>query len=272
MNNFLKNLERDAERGLYISSYRAVMALEEYIIVNGRFLEDFDTFFENALLNGTVNQTNTSLMVGSTFPDWIARIQENALSFNLNVNITINNVTIYQEDPWHVKVRSNLTFFIEDITNIASWKTEEYIVASISILGFEDPLYTVNGLGRVTNIINRTPSDGNYTYKIDDVWNVTNLLAHAENSYYTSNVNAPSFLMRFENDLDSSPYGIESMVNIIKLAERELEMDTESSIIDYHYWVGDGNGDYRINFTPTWFKLDYAHLERYNTTEVSYLS
>lgn len=270
MNDFIKDLQRDTQRGLYISSYRALLTLQEYIIINGEFFNDTASRFMEALLNGTVNKMNSSLMSASTFPHWIKQVQEQALKLNIQANITINEVLLYQNDPWHVNVGANLTFFIKDVTDIASWNREEYIETSISIIDFEDPLYIVNSLGRITNSITQTMFEGNYTYKINDTWNVTNLLTHLENFYYTSNPQAPSFLMRLEGNVSNSPYGIESLVNLLKLGEQGLEINSESSVVDYHYWNCDYNGDYRINFTPSWFKLDNNHLAKYQVTGISY--
>ena len=270
MNDFLKDLKSDTERGLYISSYRALLALEEYIIINGEFLDDTEASFKEALVNGTVKGINSSLMLASTFPNWVERIEGEASKFNIDANLTINDVKVYQDDPWHVKISANLTFFIKDETDIASWNREDYTETSISIAEFEDPLYIVYSFGRTTNVINITQFEGNYTYKINEIWNVSNLLIHSENSLYTANPDAPSFLMRFEDDLTSSPYGIESLVNLKKLSDYGLEIYDESSIVDYHYWDEDGNGDYRINFTPSWFKLDANHLAKYNVTGISY--
>ena len=270
MNDFIKDLERDTERGLYISSYRALLALEEYIIINGAFLNDVKSSFKEALLNGTVAGRNSSLMMDSTLSAWMEKIEAESLKFNIDVNITLNNVSIYQDDPWHVKVSAGMSFSIEDSTGIASWNRQGPTIASISILDFEDPLYIVYSLGRTTNLINSTPFDGNFTYKIGAAWNVDNLIAHIDNFYYSANPDAPSFLMRFENDLSSSPNGIESFVNLVKLSEFGLEIDDEASVVDYHYWDGVSNGDYRINFTPSWFKIDAGHLAKYNVTGISY--
>lgn len=268
MNDFIKDLKRDTARGLYISSFRALMALEAHIIQNGEFLEDIENSFKEAVLNGTVNNTNSSLMLLSTFPNWIENIQNKAIKLNINANITLHDVYILQNDPWHITVSANLTFSIRDITNIASWDINEIVNTSISIIGFEDPLYIVYSYGRTTNIINITPFEGNYAYKINETWNVTNLLMHVEKSYYAANQGAPNFLMRFENDLSASPYGIESLVNLKKLNNLGLEINIGSSIVDYYYW-DEASGPYRINFTPNWFRLDSAHLPKYNVTELS---
>ncbi len=53
MNDFIKDLERDTERGLYISSYRALLALEASIIVSGDFLDDVESSFEATTVGRT---------------------------------------------------------------------------------------------------------------------------------------------------------------------------------------------------------------------------
>lgn len=270
MNDFIKDLERDAERGLYISSFRALLALEGYIISNGEFLKDVQSSFAEALLNGTVDNTNSTLMKSSTFTLWIEKIESEAQGFNIDANITLHSVNIYQNNPWYVGVSANMTFSIKDITEIASWKIDKIINTSVSIIAFEDPLYIINSYGRTTNLINITPFEWNYTYKVDEDWNITNLLVHAENSYYSSSPSAPSFLMRLEGNIyEASDYGIESLVNLKKLADLGLEVYTGSTIVDYLYW-DEAAGPYRVNFTPSWFRLDNAHREKYNVTELSY--
>ena len=269
MNDFIKDIQRDTERGLYISSYRALMALEQYIITTGNFLNNTNQTFMEALLNGTVHNVSSSLMVASTFPNWIENIQTKALKFNIIVNITVHNVSIYQDDPWNVKVNSTITLFVRDSTGIASWVRNETIETSILIGQFEDPLYIMNARGRTTQIITQTPFDGNFTFERDGEWNASNLLAHIDGAYYASNPDAPSFLMRFENNSESSSCcGIESMLDLKKLEEvgfQPSEINTESSIIDYYYWNAEENAEYMVNIsgTPTWVKIDSGHIAKY---------
>lgn len=270
INDFIKDLERDTSRGLYISSFRALLALEGQIIQNGEFLKDFKTSFKEAVLNGTVNNKNSTLMLFSTFPNWIENIQNKASKFNIDANVTLHDIDIFQNAPWDIIVTANMTFVIKDTTGIASWNINETINTSISIIGFEDPLYIVYSYGRTTNLINITPFENNYTYKIGEEWKINNFLTHTQNSYYTYNPNAPSFLMRLENNLDPSPYGIESLVNVKKLSDLGLEINTGSSIVDYYYW-DESPGPYRINFTPNWYRIDNAHRARYNVTALSYI-
>ena len=273
MNDFIKNLNRDVERGLYISSYRALLSLEGYIISKGKFLNDTPNNFKEAVINGTLFGENLSLMKDDavTFPDWINNIKGQSRKLNINAEIITRNVSLYQKDPWFITIGVNYTLIVNDTTAIASWTRQEYTETEISIEGFEDPLYIVFGLGRVTNTINKTIFENNYTFNINGTWNVSNLLAHIDNSLYTANPNAPSFLARFQYNLSPSEYGIESMVNLEKLSEQSIDINDGASIIDYHYFPDDGNGDYRINLTPSWVKIDDEHRAKYNVTAISYI-
>lgn len=268
MNDFIKDLERDTERGLYISSYRSFLALESYIITNGTFIPDVSSYFTEALFNGTVHNSSSYFMSQSTLPLWVDKIKDEAGSFNINLDIKIGNISISQKDPWHVFVGVNFSYTINDSSGIASWDRKRYIETQLSIIGFEDPLYIIYSYGRMSNTINITPYSI-YAYQINGEWNVSNLLSFIDNSYYQSNPSAPSYLMRLSNELGPSPYGIESMVDLVELSQQGLDINDHSSIIDYHYWDDLSDGEYRINFTPQWVKIDSLSLAFYNLTAIS---
>jgi hypothetical protein len=271
INEFILDLERDTERGLYISSYRALLAVEEYIINQGEFVDDVEVAFEELLINGTINGTSLSLIESSTFTQWTSQVSSEGDNFNLNVNVTPLTVNLVQQDPWNVLVTVNVSYYVEDSAQTSSWNYSKGINTTISIINFEDPLYVVNSLGRLTNTIQTTPYEGNYTYESGGNWYVDNLVAHINQSYYAENTNAPSFLMRLENNLSASENGIESMVNLKKVSDFGLTIDTDASIIDYLYWNDDNNGNYRINDTVSWVRFDLGHLANYDLTAFSYL-
>ena len=274
MNDFIKDLQRDLERGLYISSFRSIMAMEQRVINTGTFLNDSEHSFKEALLNGTVEGINSSLMVASKFTSWIENVQSEASKLNIEAGVELHEVRVYQTEPWKVSVWANLTLNVSDSTGIATWEREEIIETQVKIAEFEDPLYVVYSLGRITNIINITPYGDNYTYKQGDTWYVDNFMDHINDSYYTFNPDAPSFLMRFESNLSgSSCCGIESLVNLKELESVGFsgsEIHTQSSLVDHYYWVGVTNGEYRINLTPSWVKLDGDHLSTYDVVGLSY--
>jgi hypothetical protein len=213
-------------------------------------------------------------MVDSGILNWMDNIREEATKLNLNLNITMKNFTLFQTDPWRVGVSINVTIILNDSTNIARWTRNSTITTFINIEGLEDPLYIVNGLGRFSNLINKTPYQDNYTQYNGSEWNISNLIVHFENSLYASNTDAPSFLMRFENNSNPSPYGIESMINLQKLSSvfspEELTIYYDRSVVDYIYWSEEDPDVYGINDTPNWYKIDEEHREKYNVTLISY--
>jgi len=80
--------------------------------------------------------------------------------------------------------------------------------------------------------------------------------------------------MRFENNLSTSPQGIESIINLQELASRfspeEMTIYYDKCIIDYIYWSEENSPVNRINNTPSWYKIDNDHREKYNVTSISY--
>jgi len=72
--------------------------------------------------------------------------------------------------------------------------------------------------------------------------------------------------MRFEGNLSSSDCcGIESLVNLNKLADAGVSIDSSSSVVDHVYF----NSSYNPPATlkplgcASWFKLDNEHLSKY---------
>lgn len=263
VNNYIKNLERDIERGLYISSYRAIYALIESISSSGEFLNDTYSSFNSALMNGTINNKSYIVMQDSTLSAWVTKVELEGTKLHVTTYININNVNLYQKNPWYVTVGVNISINVSDPSKTAVWNRRSYIETDIGIIGFEDPLYVKYGLGRLTNLINQSPYDENFTVAT----NTTNLLNHVENSYYVTSDLSPSYLMRFEGNLSNSSNGIESMINLPKFTAQGITVQTRS-VVDSVYWSTANPTIYRINNTPSWFRVDQEHLNRYNLSDM----
>lgn len=262
MDNYVKSVERDIERGLYIASFRALLAMNAYIDDKGKFLANANASFAEAVLNGSISQETLPLMVNSTMNNWIASIRNQGTNLNLIVEINVTQLRVYQKDPWRVHASINVSFDVRDAAGLAYWHREKLVETSVSILGLEDPWYIVNSHGRLTSIINITSYEGAYTSYDGSSWDVDNLVQHNNQSFYTNNSIAPDFLARFENRTDASQYGIESMVNVALLSSQGLPL-VDKSVIDYIYWSNLSTTDYLVNFTPSWFKIDSLHCDRY---------
>lgn len=262
INDFIKSVEKDLNRGLYITSFRALLGIQSYISANGTFLNDTNAQFKELLLNGTIENQKIEAIENFTFTNWTGRIKDEAEKIDISANFSIINLTIYQQDPWSVTVDSLLILDVRDKRGIARWIRNENIKIKLDIQGFEDPLYTINSFNRVINIIKKA----NET----DFSVTSNLINHINNSYYIESNTGPDFLMRLEGKTSNSTYGIESLVNIVKFSNQELPTYEKSSV-DYLYFQSSTAANCVVNETYqqlSWFRLDngaepYNHLDNY---------
>ncbi len=259
MNGFVKNIEKDLEKGLRITATRALLGIEEKIATKGQFLASAADGFKGALVNGTVEGELIKIMENNTFFDWAQSIEEEAAAVDLKANITITNLSVYQENPWAITLEANTTISLSDNKGTASWSTKKTVKSEVSILGFEDPAYTVKSLGLVINTINKTLYEGNYVIGSDP----SNLKAHIDNGFYTENPDAPNFLMRFEGNFSASPQGIESIVHLGKFQQQGLSISLKSGID--HVYFGDAiTPIYTVSGVYTsWFRIDANHVDKY---------
>jgi hypothetical protein len=269
LNDFVLDIEDDLGREIYISGFRTLSALVNHVVKEGEFLTDFNSNFNEAFINGTINNQTAELMNQSTFDHWVSKIQTIADNQDINTTIGLNNISVYHSDAWHVDISANFSLEFKDLRNTANWTRNITITQSIDIRGFEDPLYVVNSYGRVTNIVNQTIHEGNYTSGSGPSFDPDNLEEHAENSWYTENSNASSYLMRLTNNLSASPHGIESMVNLQELTQHGLTVE-EKSVIDHIYFSNTSTTDYHVNEMPSWFMIDDSHADKYGCTGETY--
>lgn len=263
MNSFLFSLEQDLQREMYISTFRTIFLLENHISQTGTYLTTIDPLFQEAFFNGTLYQQPQELMLGVTFGD----IQQNARekARKIDVNITLNNpvFSVTHDSPWYVKATLQAELDFKDDNNLAAWNKTEVLVAYIPVQGFEDPLYLISTNGLMTNQIIKTPYNS-FTQGTD----IQNLSAHATNLYYTNSSLAPSFLQRLQGQTTSSPYGIESLVNLNKLSAAGVSVK-DTTVVDYLYFTTSSDTNYQIQGMPGWFKLDQSHLSLYQASNLT---
>ena len=257
VNFFIKDVEKDMNKGAFIAGFRTLLSFNQFIATNGTFIDNVNERFKESFLNGTIKQQPLSLMKDSTLTDWLNKISAEANKVDIRFNFTVNNVRLNQTEPWSVDINLNLSLDIRDKRNTSYWIRDRFLTTKIDITGFEDPLYVVNSKGRVTNAILKS-NITNFVIGGD----VSNLLFHANNSYYIAHNDSPSFLMRLEGNLGNSTYGIESLVNLEKFQKQGLIIK-DRSIVDYIYFGTKSTTNYRINNTPDWFKIDEGHLDVY---------
>ncbi|MFQ5475363.1 MAG: hypothetical protein ACE5DM_06030, partial [Candidatus Nanoarchaeia archaeon] len=96
-----------------------------------------------------------------------------------------------------------------------------------------------------------TPYENDYVSGSD----VTNLEIHLNSTYYAESDAAPSFMMRFEGDLNSSEYGIESLVDKQEVGTY-FPCPAGTTNTDYLYWQCSSVNTWGVTGMPSWFYLD----------------
>lgn len=257
MDSFIEDAGRDMGRGLYISGFRSILGMEQFIVTRGVFITNASSAFSELMVNGSYNGTEINIMEGSTFVDWMNKIKAEAGKIGIIMDFTVNKIEIYQAEPWFVGIGLNITLDIADERNTARWNNTRTITTKIGIEGFEDPLYNIYSYGRVTNTIARS----NETYFSDAA-----LISHLLNSRYIPSITAPNFLMRLEGRFNSDANGIESLVNLGEFSAQEIPIYARSGV-DYLYFSNSTLPYCAVNETASsysWFKLDSGHLSAYS--------
>ena len=263
VNDFVKDIELDLQKGITIAATRTLLGIQEYTTGQGTYLSSAPLVFEEGFLQGTIEGIPVGLLANSTFPDWMGKIQEQAGKIDINATFTVLGVEISHSDPWTLNVSVMVEMNISDKRKTAQWSRQRQVSSLISVLGLEDPAYIVGTDGRVTNTIritNATPfvSGGD----------VSNLMLHANGSFYIASNLSPSYLLRLEGSANASYAGMESLVNVPKLQANNVPT-FDRSVVDVIYFGSQSTTDYRINNTPSWFKLDAEHLGTYGVANLT---
>lgn len=264
MNDFVKDMEDDIGNAIFIAGFRSLLSLEDYMMKYDDFIDNlgtardaaFDEVFRKGTVTGTSGTEKMGLMGNNTFLNWTDRMKAQANRIGIELDFTINagDVTISHIDPWIVEVSVDLIINVEDEKGTASWRIDKTYKGRINITGtgkFVDPLYLVKNNGLINNTIRKTT--------VSD-FSGSNLATHLNNNYYIENSDAPSYLMRFENDLGSSANGIESLANVNEISSAGLGPSGKTAV-DYLYFdSGSSTTSCRIEgmeVSHPWFYLDY---------------
>jgi len=276
MNNFIKDLENDMDKAIFIIGFRSLLSIEEYMMDNDDFLDNLGTTlngaFDEAFRLGTINSVNMMLMEDNTFVDWIERIDNISNKTDMTLDFVINSVSISQSNPWIVDVTVNLDINVNDKKSTASWviDNKDYTtkINITSEIGdnhrFVDPLYLIFNDGLANNSIRQTT--------VPDFSSISNLQEHVDGriplgvsgSYYITNSDAPSYLNRFEEGtiFTASANGIESLVDVETVSGLGLGHPSGKTAVDHLYFDStsstlncniDGMG-----IPYDWFLLDYT--------------
>ncbi len=257
MNNFIVNLEEDIPRKMFISGFRTIFVFNSKIIESGNYIPDINLGTQEIFINGTYLGQNQPIMNGARLEDLKNDLRNQGSKININVTISDEKVSMYQTDPWTIKMSLIANFSIEDKTKLASWNKTLIAIGEIPIYYFEDPVYLIGSGGLITTKINQTALT---------LFTTQTLLNFSQNQEYVNSTDSPSFLDRLEGKLSSNnPFGIESLVNIPKLQAKGIST-YQKSIVDHIYFSASNPSYCHISGQPNWFYLDNSSLSAYQSS------
>lgn len=266
INDFIKNIDSDSKRVIYISGFRALIALEDYVASSGQYLNNSEEMFRIAFYNGTVNGTDVEILENSSYSDYLDRLRLIAERIGIDIDINVTDITLYHDSSWSVRVIVTTHINLSDQKGLAKWDFYKDYNTSVSLINIRDPMYSVYTFGRVPNTIRISPSNIS-DFVFDATNDTTNLTIHLNHSYYINTSLAPSFLMRMEGNFSNSTYGIESLVYLPELDTQEISYSNSRSIIDYILFSNITGYEKRLcdfhikHDLPNWFQIDINHTD-----------
>jgi len=339
-----KSIENDFYRALDIATKRALLAMISYIVESGSGVDDSVARLRELMINGTIFGNESYIMKNNTLTDWIKKINNKDINFNLN--LSYSNLT-FSIKYYTLTVSSKFLLNISSKLGNMYLAREKYIPVNVSLLGLEDPSFPLHTEGFVRRYIRSYPfpytarvivngtsakgsCSGNVTFNqtpdsskilvthnasnvsgflgviaettdipsvecyvigaanavqevnetvsrtgywriyVDNTTSMPNAVWHLpiltaiENGYYISG-HGPSYLMRMENNMNSSEEGIESFVNVPELELNKIEVK-DYSRVDHLYFSNNNTISYGVKGLPQWFKIDEYHASLYNLT------
>ncbi len=232
LNSYVYTVEEDISRNLFVAGFRTTYITLEEIRQNPNIINsNFTSVFNESFFEGTYNGNSKSLMQGATFKDIIKDLENS--SSRINANVTIENASVYvnQVDPWNLRFNMKFRLKVWDLNGFVSWDKETIASSIVPTKYFDDPMY-----------ISKTK--GNYNVKVketiyNNLSNVNNFSWHLDGEYYINHSDAPSFLNRLEGKFIADPNGVESFIDLDKLAliYQTIGGNIENrSNIDYMYF------------------------------------
>jgi hypothetical protein len=253
MNGLVTDIETDIDRGLYITSFRALLAQIEYLITTGELLPSTEETFVEAMMNGTIENRSMNAMDGADFSLWLSKIEAILAQRGFTFTYDVVSFDQYHASPSVVASDVRICYNLTDSRGKRSYEREVNRTAYVSIDGLEDPLYFVKSLGRLSNMIE-------FTNETDLA---TLISASANNSRYRASNKSPTYLMRLEGNFTPSEHGIESIVNGERFLNQGVNLYDGKSSIDALYFSTIGHDPRCMSGAPSWFRLDVTRFSDY---------
>ena len=156
-------------------------------------------------------------------------------------------------------------FNLSDPSGLARWDRAVMVKTNISILGWEDPLFTLGTNGTTTRVV--TWVDKEYYINASD-GNTSSLYDHIAHGDYIASDAAPNYIQRMEGSFAADTLGIESLVNYSEF-DAQYQYTNLSSADFLYFSDGLTYTNRSVGGTPpmpSWFRLDNMTVNGQNRT------
>lgn len=147
-----KSVEKDFGKAIVTSGKRALIAGDDYVVMNGEALSNAIAGIKELMENGTIEDNESLLMVNNTLGNWTQKILN--VPVNFQVNLSFAGLEISSNDSFHIKASANLNVSVADELGIGRIdKKDMYYETMIPVAGAEDPIFTLKTNGVLTRSI-----------------------------------------------------------------------------------------------------------------------
>ena len=146
---FVEGVFDDMKRSSLISGKLSIIAIANYEIENGSFVNQSNASLITAMLNGTYNGEDLKFIENATLTDWYTSIKILAQDLSYVVEIDLKNITIEQKDNFNLIAKINTNVLIVDPVVSAAFDKNLTTIQEFSINNTEDPFNTVLSKGFV---------------------------------------------------------------------------------------------------------------------------
>jgi len=155
-----RSVENDFAKAMVTSGKRAMIAGDDYVVMNGRPVTNATSALAELMINGTIGGNESLLMMNNTIANWTSKILN--VPVNFDVNITFADLQVSSHDSFEINVSAKLNVSVADELGIARIdKKGQPFETLISVEEAEDPVFSLKTNGSITRTIKISP----YTYR-----------------------------------------------------------------------------------------------------------
>lgn len=151
-----KSIETDFGKAIVTSGKRAMLAGDDYVVMNGRAMASASAGIKELMEKGTMEGNESLLMFNNTIANWTSKIL--AVPSNFNVSISYSSLNILSYGSFYINASARLNVSVADELGIARIdKRNQYYETLIPVEDAEDPVFALNTNGMVKRTVKISP-------------------------------------------------------------------------------------------------------------------